>query len=149
MDRDKGLVPPDLFKNFSVEKKQYFLLTLHRPLNVDDEAMFREVVAKLANVSRAHKTPILFLVHPRTRASLDRFGIRLPRGEFIEHGPVGNYFWMLELIRNAKLVFTDSGGIQEEACVLKVPCVVLRPNTERTEALAVRSTILADLTRRN
>jgi len=113
---------------FDVEGRPYAVVTLHRPANVDDPAVLRELLEALARL--ADRVPVLFPVHPRTRARI--LELRRPptdRGlRLIE--PVG-YLDMLSLVANAGLVVTDSGGLQEETSFLGVPCLTVRPNTER------------------
>ncbi len=113
---------------FDVEGCRYAVVTLHRPANVDDPAVLRELLEALARL--ADRVPVLFPVHPRTRARI--LELRRPptdRGlRLIE--PVG-YLDMLSLVANAGLVVTDSGGLQEETSFLGVPCLTVRPNTER------------------
>lgn len=144
INQNNSLVSPNLFENFGVKKKRYFLLTLHRPDNVDNEHRLRQIVESIEKISKKYNTSVLFLVHPRTKTRLDSFNIALPDC-FILEQPVGNYFDMIELERSARLVFTDSGGIQEESSGLKFPCVVLRKNTERPEAILAGSSILTDV----
>ena len=91
-----------------------------------------------------YKKPIIFPIHPRTKNRLKEFNLfeRLKSNKNIEIiEPVG-YLEFLMLEKNAELILTDSGGVQEEACILKVPCVTLRDNTERPETLEVGSNIL-------
>lgn len=106
------------------------LLTLHRPANVDDPTTLKRLLETLVEVSR--ETPIAFPVHPRTRARIDAAGLGglLADGRFALLPPQG-YLEMLGLMRDAALVLTDSGGIQEETTALGVPCVTLRESTER------------------
>lgn len=105
----------------------YAFLTLHRPSNVDHEATFRGIVRALDRV--AQELPIVFPMHPRTRARLAQFGITLPQG-IVACPPLG-FRESLYLWKDAKLVLTDSGGLQEETTALGVPCLTLRHNTER------------------
>ncbi len=105
------------------------LVTLHRPANVDDPACLRAIVDTLEEVSE--RLPVVFPVHPRTQARLAEVGE--PQGRrfpVINLTPVG-YLEMLGLMRRARIVLTDSGGVQEETTVLGVPCLTLRDNTER------------------
>jgi UDP-N-acetylglucosamine 2-epimerase (non-hydrolysing) len=105
---------------------RYGVLTLHRPSNVDT----REALTPLWEALRklARRIPILFPVHPRTRARIESFG--LPRDGIAMVDPVG-YLDMLYAVKGAAIVLTDSGGLQEETTALGVPCVTLRENTER------------------
>jgi UDP-N-acetylglucosamine 2-epimerase (non-hydrolysing) len=105
----------------------YGVVTLHRPSNVDDEPTLRRIAEALTEISA--RIPLIFPVHPRTRKSLDQFGICLPES-VITMGPLP-YMDFLNLFRDAKLVLTDSGGVQEETTALGVPCITLRENTER------------------
>lgn len=105
----------------------YGVLTLHRPSNVDDPAVFQALAAAIERVQ--HELPIVFPVHPRTRQALAGWtAARMPNLRLT--GPLG-YLDFLKLMAHARLVLTDSGGIQEETTVLGVPCLTLRANTER------------------
>jgi UDP-N-acetylglucosamine 2-epimerase (non-hydrolysing) len=106
----------------------YLLATLHRPANVDDPAQLRAVAAALLRA--AERLPVVFPVHPRTRARLDGLGLELA-GERLRLAPPLGYLDFLALQRGARLVLTDSGGVQEETTYLGVPCLTARPNTER------------------
>jgi len=108
----------------------YGLVTLHRPSNVDSPDALREILSLLSDVSL--KLPLVFALHPRTRANIDRFGCAdLVSGRRIAVLPPQGYLEMLGLLANATLVLTDSGGIQEETTALGVPCLTLRESTER------------------
>ena len=110
-------------------EKGYGVLTLHRPSNVDDEATLRGLLGVLGEIGA--RRPLVFPVHPRTRARLETLGIPLAREDgFVLCDPLG-YLDFLRLMEGAALILTDSGGIQEEACILEVPCLTLRKNTER------------------
>ena len=107
----------------------FALLTLHRPSNVDDEAALRRIFTALESVGR--DIPIVFPVHPRTVKMMRESGVGADRSfglRLLE--PLG-YLDFLHLQKRARLVLTDSGGIQEEASILGVPCLTLRENTER------------------
>jgi len=113
----------------------YVLVTLHRPSNVDDPAVFGGIVAALAELSEA--LPVVFPVHPRTRKMIESSGGagELPHGlRLIE--PLG-YLDFIKAERHARIVVTDSGGIQEETTVLGVPCMTIRDNTERPITIEV------------
>lgn len=108
-------------------EKRYGVVTLHRPSNVDDERVFRGIIGALSRISE--KLPLIFPIHPRTRARIDEFGIEIPPSITLS-APLG-YRDFLTLWRRASLVLTDSGGLQEETTALGVPCLTIRENTER------------------
>jgi len=126
--------------DLNLKRKKYFLVTAHRQENVDDKSRFQGIFTGLELVSNEFGLPIIYPIHPRARKMMNEFGLKADGVEFIE--PI-DYLSFLQLEANAKLVLTDSGGVQEETCVLKVPCVTLRNNTERPETLEVGSNILA------
>ena len=104
----------------------YALVTMHRPSNVDDKSMLQDLLQVLERL--AARLPVLFPVHPRTRKMIEEFQLQPRSVQLVE--PVG-YLDFLALEAEARLVLTDSGGIQEETTVLRVPCLTLRTNTER------------------
>jgi UDP-N-acetylglucosamine 2-epimerase (non-hydrolysing) len=118
----------------------YFVATVHRQENVDDEKRFRGIVKGLEKVRKNFGFKLIYPVHPRARERLKEFGLE-PRGVRLVE-PL-DYLGFLQLEGNARLVLTDSGGVQEETCILRVPCVTLRDNTERPETLDVESNVLA------
>jgi UDP-N-acetylglucosamine 2-epimerase (non-hydrolysing) len=118
-------------RRLGVEPRRYVYVTLHRPSNVDTRESLAEIVDALSTVSRT--IPVVFPAHPRTRGRLEEFGL-LPRvaaaGRVQLLEPVG-YLDSIGLAEEASCVLTDSGGLQEETTFLRVPCLTLRPNTER------------------
>lgn len=118
----------------------YGVVTLHRPGNVDDATRLASILAALGGVAR--DMPLLFPVHPRTALRLDAFGLALPPG--VRALPPLGYTAFLALVARAAVVITDSGGVQEEASHLGVPCVTLRPNTERPATVTAGTNRLAD-----
>lgn len=129
-----------LFK-LKIKPKDYFLLTMHRPSNVDSKNILKSLFKTLEKIYQKYKLPIIFPIHPRTKSQLEKFKLFLPEG-IVEIEPVG-FLDFLELESNARLILTDSGGVQEEACILKVPSITLRENTERPETIKVGASILA------
>ena len=113
----------------------YGVVTLHRPSNVDEPDTLRAVLGTLGEV--AAKIPLVFVMHPRTRSSIERFELRrlIEVARLVILPPQG-YLEMLGLISDATLVLTDSGGVQEETTALDVPCLTLRENTERPITVA-------------
>ncbi len=108
----------------------YAVLTLHRPSNVDDPEVLRRLLETVRTISAT--LPVVFPLHPRTRGMIEKFGLAelIDIPQVLQLPPMG-YLEMLGLMQNARLVLTDSGGIQEETTALGVPCVTLRNNTER------------------
>jgi len=131
----------DILKKLNLSPEGYFLVTAHRQENVDAKERLNGILDGLESIFNEFNLHIIYPVHPRTMKRLDEFGLEVANGiELIE--PLG-FLEFLQLEANAKLVLTDSGGVQEETCILKVPCVTLRDNTERPETLEVGSNILA------
>lgn len=108
----------------------YAVLTMHRPSNVDDPDTLRALLETVLEISP--RLPVIFPMHPRTRAMVEKFGLggMLDVPELVQLPPMG-YLEMLGLMKDARVVLTDSGGIQEETTALGVPCITLRNNTER------------------
>jgi UDP-N-acetylglucosamine 2-epimerase (non-hydrolysing) len=117
---------------------RYAVLTLHRPSNVDQKDMFEPIWGAITDVAR--QVPVLFPVHPRTREKIAAFGLGGAGVTMID--PVG-YLDMLYAVKEAALVLTDSGGLQEETTALGVPCVTIRENTERPITVDVGTNYLA------
>jgi UDP-N-acetylglucosamine 2-epimerase (non-hydrolysing) len=130
----------NIFENLKIRPAEYFLVTLHRRENVDNRERFASILEGLAMVARFYHQPVIYPVHPHSLASMKEFGFEAPDLTLIE--PV-DYFDSLMLQNYARVVLTDSGGLQEEACILGVPCVTLRDNTERPETLEIGANMLA------
>ncbi len=125
-----------ILARLDLRKGRYFLATAHREENVDDRARLKGILQGLSLVGKKFDSPVIFSVHPRTKKKIKDFHLsQFASGiTFIE--PVG-YLDFIELESNAKLILTDSGGVQEEACILRIPCLTLRDNTERPETVSV------------
>jgi UDP-N-acetylglucosamine 2-epimerase (non-hydrolysing) len=124
-----------------LKQNGYFLVTAHRQENVDVRGQLQDMFEGFRLVYERFHLPLFYPIHPRARRKLEEFRLEIPPGlRFIE--PTGFLDFLL-LEANAASVLTDSGGVQEETCILKVPCVTLRDNTERPETLQVGSNILA------
>jgi UDP-N-acetylglucosamine 2-epimerase (non-hydrolysing) len=130
----------DILETLGLAPKGYFLVTSHRQENVDNPEKLRSIIAGLEAVHREYSLPVIFPMHPRTRKMVEQFGISLDGISVMN--PVG-FLEFLQLESNARLVLTDSGGVQEETCILGVPCVTLRENTERPETIEVGANVLA------
>lgn len=123
---------PLFFKEFALIEGEYFVLTLHRPSNVDDEKQFLQLLNAVSDSTRG--MPIVFPAHPRTLKTLGSLGCLPVNIYLIEPQP---YLEFNYLVKNSKAVITDSGGITEETTVMGVPCITLRDSTERPETVTV------------
>ncbi len=130
----------DMMRDLKVKTGQYFLVTLHRQENVDNAARFGSILEGLSKIALQLKLPVIYPIHPRSRKKMSEFGLKPENLTLIE--PV-DFLSFLQLESSAKLILTDSGGVQEEACILGVPCVTIRDNTERPETLEVGANVLA------
>ncbi len=119
----------------------YFLSTVHRSENVDCRERLVSILRSFRVVCERFGVPLVFPIHPRTRKMLRTFDLVMP-AEVLPLKPVG-YLDFLQLEANAKMILTDSGGVQEEACILRVPCVTLRGNTERPETVRAGANMVA------
>jgi len=133
------------YSDFGLKPQQYGMVTLHRPSNVDAPKKLGKLFDLLSRISK--KIPLVFPIHPRTRKSADQIGI-LPQldhsKELILLDPL-NYVRFMNLVFNCRFALTDSGGIQEETTYLGIPCITLRPNTERPVTLTRGTNRLCDL----
>ena len=134
----------DSLKLKKIEKieKDFILLTLHREENADDPEKLKSIIKGTEMISEYFDTPVIYPIHPRTKKNLKKFGIEINE-KFIKLVDPLNYFKFLSYLKSCKFVLTDSGGVQEEACILKIPCITLRDNTERPETINIGANILA------
>ena len=130
----------DILNKLHASAQKYILVTAHRQENVDEKKKLQNIFEGLKLVFQEFNLPIFYPIHPRTMKRLKEFKVELPK-EIAIIEPLG-FLDFLQLEANAALVATDSGGVQEETCILKVPCVTLRENTERPETIDVGSNIL-------
>jgi UDP-N-acetylglucosamine 2-epimerase (non-hydrolysing) len=130
----KNLRKPLLWDEFNLKAKEYFLITLHRPANVDDPDNLTRLLDVIIN--ETGDWPVIFPVHPRTKKNLHSKFSGNPRLILVE--PMG-YLEFIYLVKSAKAVITDSGGITEETTVLNIPCLTLRNSTERPETILLGS----------
>jgi len=134
IDEDKSIADfPVNGSTFSemFKKRTFGVITFHRPANVDDPKSLKNLIKALSDISE--RVPLVFPAHPRTIKNIETFGLRSAveqSGNFHLIKPVG-YLEFIHMVRDAKFVITDSGGIQEETTVLEVPCLTVRKNTER------------------
>lgn len=124
----------NILKELNLLPKEYVLVTAHRSLNVDSAESLKKLVFLIDSINDFIKSPIVFPIHPRTCSKLLKYNLEFRNDILID--PVG-YIDFLKLEMNANLVITDSGGVQEEACVLQVPCITIRENTERPETVKI------------
>ncbi|MBI3817063.1 MAG: UDP-N-acetylglucosamine 2-epimerase (non-hydrolyzing) [Planctomycetes bacterium] len=129
------------FNILGVAPRGYAIATVHRPENTENEKRLGAIFAGLRAAAKSLNLPILMPLHPRTRKRVESLGWRLDKE--IRALPPQGYLEFLGLQANASIIFTDSGGVQEEACCLRVPCVTLRDSTERPESIDVGANVLA------
>ena len=129
----------NVLEDLGLKPKEYFLVTAHRQENVDVKERLKGILKGLELIHEEFSMPVIFPIYPRTRRRIREFGLSLD-GVTV-NDPLG-FLEFLQLEANARLVLTDSGGVQEETCILGVPCVTLRDNTERPETLEVGSNII-------
>ena len=131
--------------SFDLAPSSYAVVTLHRPVNVDTQESLSKLVAALVDISAS--LPLIFPLHPRTRASLRKHKLNKP----LEDAPAIHlteplgYIPFMSLVRQSKLVITDSGGIQEETTYLNIPCLTLRDTTERPITITQGTNRLVDV----
>ena len=123
---------PCFWDDFELREQQYIVMTLHRPSNVDSKDQLTSLIKVIEQ--NTHQLPVIFPVHPRTRGSLESFGISINNIKLVE--PM-SYHEFNYLVKNAKAVITDSGGITEETTVMSIPCMTLRNTTERPETCTI------------
>jgi len=129
MDR---LTKPAFFDELGLKPKSYFVMTMHRPANVDSGSTFTKLLDAIITGTRGE--PVVFPVHPRTAKTMREFSALPASLKLVDPQP---YLEFNYLVRNAKAVITDSGGITEETTVMGVPCMTLRDNTERPETVEI------------
>lgn len=123
---------PSVFDELQLKEKQYLVLTMHRPANVDAAEKLKSTMQEIVN--NVQGLPIIFPIHPRTAKKFTDLGISADNLHIVN--PMG-YLEFNYLVKNAKAVITDSGGITEETTVMGIPCITLRDNTERPETITV------------
>lgn len=136
----------NVLNKLNLKPKGYFLVTIHRQENVDNSNRFAGILDSLRALNKKYHLPAIYPIHPRSHKMMLEFNLNRDNITMID--PL-DYFGFLQLERNAKLILTDSGGVQEESCILGVPCVTLRDSTERPETLEVGANILAGVVPKN
>jgi UDP-N-acetylglucosamine 2-epimerase (non-hydrolysing) len=130
-----------ILSELELRNEAYAVLTIHRQENVESKSRFSAVLDGIRYFIKETQVPVIFPIHPRARAKLTQFNLKLPNGVQVTR-PLG-YLNFLNLQSEASVIFTDSGGVQEEACTLGVPCVTVRESTERPETIKVGANTLA------
>jgi len=138
-NKDIAYLRSRVLEKFGLQPEEYFVMTTHREENVDNRANLLGILNGIRKVACDLNKTIIFTIHPRTRTRLKKFRLydfvkKIPNVKIIQ--PVG-YLDFIRLITYAKLIMTDSGGVQQESCILGVPCITFRDNTEWTETLDI------------
>ena len=137
LKNENRLKKPSLWDDLNLSKKQYMVMTLHRPSNVDEEQQLKTLITQIVSLGKDY--PIVFPVHPRTKKLLSGLNLEFQNLHYVT--PLG-YLEFNYLVKHALAVITDSGGITEETTVMNVPCITLRENTERPETCDIGTNIL-------
>jgi UDP-N-acetylglucosamine 2-epimerase (non-hydrolysing) len=139
-DNIKLIKKNNILESFGLEKKKYFLITLHRPETVDDPKKFHKLIIDFEKIGKKFNTKFLFPVHPRTKKIINKLNIK--KLNFIKITKPLEFLDFLTTMKNSKIIFTDSGGIQEESSLLGVPCITIRTTTERQLSIINKTNIL-------
>lgn len=123
---------PEVWSKLGLKEKEYIIMTLHRPANVDNKEKLTQLIQEIVNSSNG--IPLVFPIHPRTAKMMESAGISASNLHLVE--PMG-YLEFNYMVKNSKAVITDSGGITEETTVMSIPCMTLRDSTERPETCTV------------
>lgn len=132
MANQSRFVKPAIWEALNLVEKEFLVMTLHRPSNVDEPGKLKQIIETILN--NVQGMPVIFPIHPRTAKIFTDLGIEAPNMHIAE--PMG-YLEFNFLVKNSKAIITDSGGITEEATVFGVPCLTLRDNTERPETCEI------------
>ncbi len=130
-----------ILDKLGVKPRQYFLVTAHRAENVDQKDRLKDLLAGLDGINRKYQQPVICSVHPRTKSKMEQFGLNVSNKDVRLLEPFG-FFDFVSLEKQARCVITDSGTVQEECCIYKVPNITIRDVTERPETLECGSNML-------
>lgn len=135
----------NILTKLSIVSKKYFLITIHREENVDCVDRLKNLIICIDRIIQKYNKPVIFPIHPRTTKMFKYFGLEneLFNTRNLKVIEALSYLDFLKLLFNSKMVLTDSGGIQEESCILNIPCITLRNNTERPETIDAGGNIIA------
>jgi len=137
----------NILDKLGIEKGEYFLVTAHRPENVGVKTPLRNILESLGELFKIYGKRVIFPIHPRSRTSIKSFGLKVPHGITLMD-PLG-FLEFSKLEKNAFCCVTDSGTVQEDSCIFKVPCVTMRISTERSETVEIGSNIVAGLNKKH
>ena len=130
----------EILNKLELTKGKFILVTAHRPSNVDTESSLLELISCLKRIDDEFQRTIVWPIHPRTLGRIKSFNLEMPKNVIITESL--GYLDFIQLMKNSEFVITDSGGLQEESCILGVPCITLRENTERPETITVGANVL-------
>lgn len=137
----------NLMMEFDFGHKDYFLADFHRTENVDNPEKLKNLIEGLNNVAQFHQTPVICSIHPRTQSKLNETNVVLNKNvKFLD---AMGFFDFVNLEKHAQIIFTDSGLVSEEACILGTPCVIIRDTTERPEVVESGSAIISGVNSKN
>jgi UDP-N-acetylglucosamine 2-epimerase (non-hydrolysing) len=131
------LTKPSFWDDLKLKPQQYFILTLHRPSNVDDPIKLKEIIVSISHMLKDYV--VIFPAHPRTKTILDGLSLEISNLILVEPQ---SYLEFIYLVNSSKGIITDSGGITEEATVLNIPCITMRDTTERPETITYGTNVL-------
>ncbi|MDP5158445.1 MAG: UDP-N-acetylglucosamine 2-epimerase (non-hydrolyzing) [Flaviramulus sp.] len=137
LKNEARLKKPNLWHDLKLSNKNYLVMTLHRPSNVDEETQLKSLITHIVSLGKEY--PIIFPVHPRTQKLLSALNLNFENLHYVN--PLG-YLEFNYLVKNSLAVITDSGGITEEATVMNIPCITLRDTTERPETCDIGTNVL-------
>ena len=138
----RGIESSKILDRLNVRPQKYFLVTMHRAENVDNETRLRDLLDGLDRISREYSLPVICSLHPRTKSRIEQFGLTTGDGDVRFSVPFG-FFDFVALEKNALAVITDSGTVQEECCIFNVPNITIRDVTERPETIESGSNMLS------
>jgi len=140
----KEIKNSQILDKLNIRPQQYFLVTMHRTENVDDEDRLKNLLTSLNEINKKYTLPIVCSLHPRTKSKMQQFGLKVSNENIHFLEPFG-FFDFVSLEKNARCVITDSGTVQEECCIFKVPNITIRDVTERPETLESGSNMLTSV----
>ncbi|MFE4047051.1 MULTISPECIES: non-hydrolyzing UDP-N-acetylglucosamine 2-epimerase [unclassified Priestia] len=136
---------------YDIKPKEYFFVTCHRQENTNNKSRLTSIISSLKEISESSQNKVVFSLHPRTKEKLHKFNLYplLLDSKIIILDPPVNFVESIHLQKEAKVVLTDSGGLQEESCILKTPCLTLRDSTERPETITCGANRLVNVEKDN